>query len=60
MVWDPCGCDMARKATRTHASACVVLMWRGRVADPRESTWMPGWCLRGKKVFGLADDGPMG
>ena len=33
--------DMARRvtrdgATRAHADACVALMWRGRVAGPRE------------------------
>ena len=47
-------------ATQTHASACVGLMWRGPVARPRESTRTPEWCLRGKMVFGLANDGPMG
>ena len=33
-------------ATRTHASACVALMWRGHVAGPRGrlsgATWQDG------------------
>ena len=47
-------------ATRTHSSACVVLMWRGRVAGPHESMRTPGWHLRGIQSHGLAGDGPTG
>ena len=63
MAWDPRGCDMhARprgRATRTHAGACVARMWRRCVAGPCESTRTLGWHLCGKRVFGLASDGPM-
>ena len=43
-------------ATQTHASACVALMRRGRVARPRGH--LRGACGARGIVFGLAGDGP--
>ena len=49
-------------ATWTHASACVAQRWRRRVAGPRESTQMPGWCHvareSGWQVMGPRVSGP--
>ena len=48
------------RATRAHVGTYVALMRCRHMAAPREYMWMPGWCLRGKRVFGLASDGPTG
>ena len=64
MAWDPRGCDMVHKATwQSHASPhgrlCGVDVARTRGGATRvhvDAVVAP----RGKCVFGLADDGPMG